>query len=128
VSEQGKVTPGPWEVRNSTDIFTKLGAPRADGYRARSDDGWQVADCATGLTLTEDNETARLRPEEQAANARLMAAAPQLVEALDHPCLRELFGAIEDSGTPEADRLWGLCQAWFGVRDAALKAARGEQP
>jgi hypothetical protein len=40
---------------------------------------------------------------------------------LDHPLLRELFGQIEDSGTPEAARLWTRCQAWFEVRDAALR-------
>lgn len=57
---------------------------------------------------------------------RLHKAAPDLLVALDHSCLRELFGEIEDSGTPEAAKLWSLCLQWFDVRDAAITKARKE--
>lgn len=56
----------------------------------------------------------------------LEATNADLLAALDHNCLRELFGEIEDSGTPEAARLWSLCLQWFDVRNAALAKAKKE--
>lgn len=53
-------------------------------------------------------------------------AVPALRAALNHECLRQLLGEIEDSGTPESDKLWGLCMQWFDVRDAALALANEE--
>ena len=46
-------------------------------------------------------------------------------EALDHKILRELFGAIEDSGLMWALRLWELLVPWFEIRDEALAAIDG---
>lgn len=60
-----------------------------------------------------------------AANARLTSAAPDLRAALDHPALLELLGAIEDSGSPEAARLFALVQAWDSAREAAIAKAEG---
>lgn len=61
--------------------------------------------------------------EEKRDTCNLILSAPDLLAAIDHPVLRELFGAIEDSGTPEAARLWSLCVQWFDVRDAAIAKA-----
>jgi len=66
-------TPGPWEVLNTVDIFTRLGAPDAFGTNAPSNDGWHIADCDMG----------GLQIDEVRANAHLIAAAPDLYEALD---------------------------------------------
>lgn len=55
----------------------------------------------------------------------MRAAAPELLAAIDHPMLRQLFGDLEDSGTPEAQKLWAYAMAWFDVRDAAIAKATG---
>jgi len=59
-------------------------------------------------------------------DAYLMAASLAHYEAIDHPLLRELFGMIEDSGTPEATKLWAQARLWFDVRDDAMRKARGK--
>lgn len=76
-------TPGPWCVCNSTDIFTDLGAINAAGCASSHNDGWQIADCNVGLTSVKGAGWERLTLEEQKANARLIAAAPALYEALE---------------------------------------------
>lgn len=69
--EEFKGTPGPWVVTNTADIFTGLGAKNSEGIEASRNDGWHVADCDMGgLCL-----------DEVAANARLIAAAHELLEA-----------------------------------------------
>ena len=70
--QEFKGTPGPWVVTNTADIFTSLGAKNSEGIEASRNDGWHVADCDMGgLCL-----------DEVAANACLIAAAPDLLEAL----------------------------------------------
>lgn len=76
-----KHTPGPWEVLNQTDIFTGLGADSGDGVKANSTDGWMIADCGGCITFTEIGEI-ELGHELRKANAKLIAAAPDLLEAL----------------------------------------------
>lgn len=65
---------------------------------------------------------------EGAANADLIVhrvnVHAALVEALDHPILRQLLGEIEDLRTPTGNRLWSIALSWFEVRDAALAAAK----
>ena len=61
MSEEFKHTPGPWHhgQKNKRSVFGK--------------DGWRVADCGTAFSKSDD---------EMEANARLIAAAPDLLEAL----------------------------------------------
>ena len=76
-----KGTPGPWEVMNSTDVFSQLGADSGDGAFADETDGWQICDCAVGLTKWA-RDYAELGYDVRVANAKLIAAAPELLEAL----------------------------------------------
>src|SRR5690606_37681021 len=107
---KAKWTPGPWEAKNGTDVFTTLGAANSEGIEAAHNDGWHVADCAAGWTFIEGGGTADLSFEERQANAHLIAAAPDLYEAL---------ASIEndDGSIPEA--IWKM-------RNDALAKARGE--
>lgn len=74
---ESKFTPGPWQVVNSTDVFTSLGGKNAQGVAADNDDGWQVADTHVGITFV-DGEDSYLSMDECIANAHLMAVAPDM--------------------------------------------------
>lgn len=63
-----KHTPGPWKVFNTTDVFSDGDAPFV-----------QVADCVVHKSVLHDNR--ELPANETAANARLIAAAPDLITA-----------------------------------------------
>lgn len=78
-----KHTPGPLVVRNGTDVFTELGALNADGMQAADNDGWYVADCMPGTTSLQDGTESELSFAEQAANARLIAAAPGMLKEIN---------------------------------------------
>lgn len=61
-----KHTPGPWKVFNGTDVFPDDGDKEATRY---------IADCDMASAAFISGEEAR-------ANARLIAAAPDLLETL----------------------------------------------
>ena len=67
-------TPGPLEVCNLTDVFTKSGATNAKGVTADDNDGWQVADMSVGYTFV-NGKCEQLSAEEQRANAEFMVRA-----------------------------------------------------
>lgn len=94
-------TKGPWSIDSDDDIVGPDGDLIAHVYEGGGDTStWE-------------------------ANNRLVSAAPELLAAIDHPLLREVFGSIEDSGTPEDARRWGLLVSWFDTRDAALAKVAG---
>ncbi len=69
-----KHTPGPWI---------------ADGYNVRVRNGRYVA--YTGPSHTPDSEYPKQCSEEDKANARLIAASPELLEALEKAVSRQGF-------------------------------------
>ena len=110
-----KFTPGPWEVQNGTDVFTGLNAKRRDGVASENNDGWHVADCSMGVTFDTDGQERTLKPSEMVANAHLIAAAPDLYEAVKRMCNNALdLGCCHPTGC-------GNCKSM-----AAIKKALGE--
>ena len=117
-------TPGPWVVVNGTDVFSALGAPRNDGIKADQNDGWQVADCGVGVTFVE-GLSRTLKPSEQRANAHLIAAAPDLLEALKGLLSRAVLGAMD---TEDVLRDYGnLGMSHIRAAQAAIAKAEGKR-
>lgn len=106
-------TPGAWFVMNGCDIFSALGADSGDGVQASATDGWHIAvipDTATNVGFG----AFELGGNVKKANARLIAAAPELYEAL------EWFAFPGPSeNRPSDDELIRMARA-------ALAKARGE--
>lgn len=106
-------TPGPWEVCNSVDIY-----PVGD-FDAR----YFIADCdpenAPIETLNSgENPDTDMTYQQVKANARLIAAAPELYEALE--ALSTFSGSFADPD--DRERLNDMMAAGR----AALAKARGE--
>lgn len=108
-------TPGPWEITSSNDTtacFSIKGPKDAQGYQdlvaeiiktgfpRRKDEGFG------NPHWLQDNNLAK---ETTLANARLIAAAPELLEALT-----ELLDQLETIGIPE----------WSGAEGLSLDQAR----
>lgn len=74
-------TPGPWEVKNSTDVFGPLGGNDGSGQIADKNDGWHIADCS-GSDSFICGELTSMTHANAKANARLIAAAPELLRDL----------------------------------------------
>ena len=102
-----KHTPGPWTIKYGTNV----GAPR-------SGCDWALVAAAGGFsTNTDDGE----HIEESAANARLIAAAPKLLEALGDMTsgwcyIRKVHGDLTGVGWDRAE----------DAARAAIAKARGE--
>lgn len=114
MKNEAKWTPGPWVIDPETRVFevcTIHGLPKD----ARTDgQGWAYIRSSDTFYLGHDEK-------EVMANAHLIAAAPEMYEALEamidryapsyHDCI--------DDGMPECE----ICDA-----RAAIAKARGEQP
>ena len=107
-----KWTSGPWELMNGGDIFGPHGGDSGDGVSCDDSDGWQVAEVGFYESFV-DGTPAELGRECRAANISLIAAAPDLYEAL------EAFvnnSSVQVNNPVECERA-----------EIALAKARGEQ-
>lgn len=96
-----KGTPGPWFVDDGGDVGSRSG--RKDGTR----------DMVAGVAGCEWSE-------EDAANANLIAAAPELLEAL-----QEMVAIVKKNTYPQPDKpnsTWGRMEA----AEAVIKKALGQ--
>ena len=103
-------TPGPWTVENGGDILGPLGGDSGDGCKCDHDDGWQVAEVDVYSSFV-GGKLVELGSGPRAANARLIAAAPELLEALDL-----MVSTATDGGWPTASIV---------IAQAAIAKARG---
>ena len=114
-------TPGPWEVIGQ-HVFTKLGATNAHGSKAHDRGGWNIATINPWACTNQDGEDEDMPVSETMANACLIAAAPELLEALE-----AILPFIPNTSASEggAARFSANVAAADKVR-AAIAKARGE--
>ena len=105
--EDPKFTPGPWHYR--PDEFDDWGVVKADRFTICQARAWDALD--------EDvlNQHRRAGTDPWEANARLIAAAPSLYEALDQ--------ILDDMGSDQ----FCCCPAAKEQAIAAMAKARGEK-
>lgn len=94
-------TPGPWDIDDDTMEIFSITPEHSAGWIA--------------TVLGNDGNGRPLPPEEMAANARLIAAAPELLAAL--AAMREAFTSNGTDGQHNACRM----------ADAAIEKAGGER-
>ena len=109
MSNETKWTSGPWSIHSKAQMSV-MGAK-----------GYAVAACGGYADNTRDCDELFA---EQEANARLIAAAPDLYAALEKA--REYVGPVIFSDGPRQDDC-ERCDALIDEIDAALRKARGEQ-
>ena len=87
-----KHTPGPWSVETDTEMI-HINSPLRPVFEAFGLTG-TVAICSSGPLLDEND--LKMRPEDE-ANAKLIAAAPDLLAALEQ--MLEEHGHYDIKGT-----------------------------
>jgi hypothetical protein len=65
-------TPGPWNVRNLSDVFTDLGAANRDGVECNDNDAWQISDTFNPTAWVGD-DTQDMSVDECDSNAQFIA-------------------------------------------------------
>ena len=101
-------TPGPWEAKRTDPQEWAINAPNGDP--ALKHGTWHGLAVAYGC-----DESPSVGREVAEANARLIAAAPELLEALT-----EIVAAADGDG-------WKQLDATFAAARAAIAKATGEQ-
>lgn len=109
-------TPGPWETDDDSQRIDGIGAVRM--YRVVAPSGAVVVEFSNSgcneIVYEDDGEGCGVHYDEQAmSNATLIAAAPELYDALD-----QLLDDMGDDGL-------SVCQAAKDQAKAALAKARG---
>ena len=115
-----KFTPGPWSIKNGVDIFGPLGGDSGDGVECDPNDGWHVAEVDEYPSFVL-NEMVVLGADVRNANAHLIAAAPDLYEALEI-MLADYWEASEDFDNESQM----YAETVISQSHAALAKARGE--
>ena len=119
----GAHTKGQWEIINGRDIFGPLGGDSGDGVCADWSDGWQVAEVSQYQAFV-DGQLVGMSRAVMLANARLIAAAPDLLEALEAAvdCGMVPSSSLKDGGAARHAR---QVHAADMIR-AAITKAKGE--
>lgn len=113
-------TPGPWRV--GADLC-RVHPDWRDEHGNSSKDCFHRNGYAKNIAVIQKEDGDWRDVQQAVADARLIAAAPNLYEAADEA--RILIGAGNDS-LPEAMRQSRVNEAWHLLNNA-LKLARGEQ-
>lgn len=105
-----KHTPGPWKVGSTVTDYNAVGGELGIGLKihfAGQDHEWHVA---TVYGQTEEGEPLTCKQGYRSANARLIAAAPDLLEALE--TLLEAFVHIpgDEAGNKARTAIFAKCK------------------
>ena len=105
-------TEGPWERRDGED-YAMVDAPERPQIAlvASGEDATFIAHARTDVVALCD-EVGRLRK-----------ALRDLMEAVDHPMVREVWGMIEDGEGKYSDQLWATLYPWFEIKMNAYRTA-----
>jgi len=99
-----KHTPGPWKIQA---LGARPGYPDWKSFCVRSE--------STNVHIATVGNVDRYYEGREEANARLIAAAPDLLSALEWACSQQ--AVLEMCGKETAD--------WYGPAKAALEKAKG---
>ena len=97
---KNKFTPGPWDLKNGCEVFGPLGGDSGDGSRCEASDGWKVAEVGYYDSFV-DGELTALGEEPRKANAKLICAAPDMLEVLQ---------SLENDAGQMPDFMWQAVQ------------------
>lgn len=95
MTQQTKHTPGPWAISTLAHIHNSIGGALGTGYRVHfdgPDHHWHVA---TVFGQLDENEPPATMQGHAIANARLIAAAPELLAACEAVWLMTPFDSPE---------------------------------
>ena len=116
-----KPTPGPWAVTAGDDWWSA-------SHDGTGSSEYQVVRSADGVVALVVSHTASVwrRPPPTDANARLIAAAPDLLEALQ--ISRQFMSIASDWNIDEAEINGEMRSTydWLEIVDAAIAKAKGE--
>lgn len=108
--KQAGWAPVPWTVTDNRRLNG------AFWITTRHPEGWQVSLAEVRNGCDEADEIGDVE-----AHAHLIATAPELYEALDHPLLREVLGFVEDAAP---DEVMAKLRLWQDEQRTALSKAR----
>ena len=118
-------TPGPWEVAETDEGHEiRMGSFVGGWFNGQRKAPHHHVEYTHGIYVDDDYPTAQDEFAEAEANARLIAAAPDLYEAVEQARLLIGEGGQKDS-LSEAQRQSNRNQAWHLLNNALAKA-RGE--
>lgn len=119
-----KHTKGPWFCVEGARIYSALGADSGDGCKADLNDGWHIASVGDCTTSVEGLGEVELGYQVKLANAHLIAAAPELLEAL------EAAMKFIDSHVADPDITQEMASAWYQLNkldpEGVIAKAKGE--
>jgi hypothetical protein len=113
-----KHTPGPWQVSRDNDTTLTIVAPWSDKVRTGAE-GWGDYRGIHTASITHHSGYGAVPREHAEANAALIAAAPELLEALQLIVTWNRDHARDQYGDPEKAESWACVRA---ARAAILKA------